>query len=396
MTSATSAGMHVSDIDMFTAAAIQDMHACDAQLRDQAPVVYLSKYDIWATGRHEHVREVMRDYETYSSQSRPFHDPASVRPLILVDDDPPRHTKLRQLFQRVLAPSIIKGMKDVFEAEAARLVDRLLERGEVDGHDDVAVAYVLKVFPDIMGCSDEGRENFLLFGELAFNTLGPPNDILRTSFERGAASLPWVDAKCKREKVRPGVFGFEFFAAADAGDLTEEEAELLTKTLYAAGTDTTICAVENLLHAFAQHPDQWRLVREEPALVRAAFDEILRYDAPARVGGRITTRETKIGGVHVPAGARISTLLLAAGRDPRAWPDPDRFDVKRQTNGHVGLGVGIHACAGQMLARMEAEALFTALARRVERIEPIGDAVRSSNMIAHGWQQVPLRLVPIG
>jgi cytochrome P450 len=383
----------VSDVDMYSPEAIRDMHACDAQLREQAPVVYLSKYNIWATGRHEHVREVMRDYETYSSKSRPFHDPATVRPVILVDDDPPRHTKLRELFQRVLAPPILQRMKEVFELEAERLVDRLLARGEVDGHQDVAVGYVLKVFPDVMGCPDEDRENVLLFGELAFNTLGPPNDILRVSFERGAASLPWIDEKCKRNAIRPGVFGAEFFAAVDAGELSEEEAELLTKTFYAAGTDTTICAIENLLHAFAENPAEWQLVRQEPGLVRSAFDEILRYDAPARVGGRITTRETTIGGVRIPAGARISTLLLAAGRDPRAWTEAERFQVRRRSNGHVGLGVGIHACVGQMLARMEGEAIFSAFARKVERIEPAGNPVRSPNMIAHGWSRLPLRLV---
>jgi cytochrome P450 len=119
---------------------------------------------------------------------------------------------------------------------------------------------------------------------------------------------------------------------------------------------------------------------------------MLRYDCPARYGGRITTRAVEFDGVELPAGARLLLLWLAAGRDPRRWEDPDRYDLTRKVTGHIGLGFGIHACVGQALARMEGETLFAALARRVERIELAGEPDAAVNMAAHGHEHLPLRL----
>jgi len=388
---------HVSDFDPFAVEAVRDPQTYDALLREQAPAVYLERYDIWATGRHEHVYEAARDWEAFSSTSRPFHDPNSIRPEILLTDDPPQHPRVRAVIQRALSPAVIRRMRDDFEREAATHVDGLLERAEggvveLDGRHDIASPFVLKVFPDAIGLPDEGREHLIRFGDAAFNTFGPPNEIFREGLRKGAAAIEWVEANCKPEVMRPGGMGAMIYAAAAAGEVTWDEAELLVKTLFSAGADTTIFGIGNLLQAFARFPEQWELVRADPSHARAAFEEMLRYDCPARYGGRITTRRVDLDGVQVPAGARILLLWLAAGRDPRRWEDPDRFDLTRKVTGHIGLGFGIHACVGQALARMEGETLFAALARRVERIELAGEPEAAVNMAAHGHERLPLRL----
>jgi cytochrome P450 len=289
-------------------------------------------------------------------------------------------------------------MKEDFVREADAHVDRLLADAgpahpvELDGRHDIASPFVLKVFPDAIGLPEEGREHLVRFGDAAFNTFGPPNEIFEEGLRKGAEAIAWVEENCKPEVMRPGGMGATIYAAAESGEITWEEAELLVKTLFAAGSDTTIFGIGNLLQAFARHPGQWELLRADPSRSRAAFEEMLRYDCPARYGGRITTRAVELDGVEVPEGARLLLLWLAAGRDPRRWDDPGRYDLGRKVTGHIGLGFGIHACVGQALARMEGETLFAALARRVERIELAGEPENAVNMAAHGHERLPLRL----
>jgi cytochrome P450 len=304
---------------------------------------------------------------------------------------------VRAAIQPAISPAVITRMREDFVREADAHVDRLLAGAsgsavELDGRHDIASPFVLRVFPDAVGLPEEGREHLVRFGDAAFNTFGPPDEIFRDGLRKGAEALEWVEVSCKPEVMRPGGMGATIYAAAESGEIGWDEAELLVKTLFSAGSDTTIFGIGNLLQAFARFPDQWDLLRSDPSRSRAAFEEMLRYDCPARYGGRITTRAIEFDGVELPAGARLLLLWLAAGRDPRRWEEPDRYDLTRKVTGHIGLGVGIHACVGQALARMEGEALFAALARRVERIELAGEPEAAVNMAAHGHEHLPLRL----
>jgi cytochrome P450 len=386
----------ISDLDPFTVEAIREAQAFDGSLREMASVVYLPQYDIWVVGRHAEVNLVASDWRNYSNTSRPFHDPNSIRPEILLNFDPPEHARVRTVIQKVLAPAVMNRIRDLFVRAADELVERLVASGSVavNGHRDVAAAYVLKAFPDAIGLPQEGRHHLLHFSDAVFNTFGPPNDILLRGIERGAGAIAWVEANCKRETLAPGGLGAAMYEAADRGTVTEEEAELLVKTMYAAGADTTILGIGSLLRAFAEFPEQWEILKKDPSLSRQAFEEILRYECPARFGGRITVREVEIAGLRVPAGARMMMLWMAAGRDPRRWENADQYDLNRMLSGHVGMGYGVHACVGQSLARLEGECIFAALARKVDRIELIGEPETAINMAAHGYDELPIRLHP--
>ena len=384
-----------SDYDPFTEEAILDAHTHDGALRDIAPAVYLERYDVWAVARFADVQAMLKDWETFTSTTRPFFDPKAIRPNILLTEDPPDHNRTRAVIMRSLSAPALRKLQDEFDRAAVALVDELLERGGVvDGHLDIASAYVLQVFPDVLGLSKEGRHHLLRFGDAAFNAFGPANEIQRRGMERAAEAIAWVDRSVKREAVDPDGLGGAMFKAADAGEITEHEAELLVRTLFAAGSDTTIYGIGSMVRAFAEHPEQWDLLREDRKLVRNAFEEVLRYDSPSRFGGRATNDVTEIDGVTLPAGARIMVMFLAAGRDPRRWEAPDTFDIRRKVVGHINLGYGIHACAGQALARIEGQAVLNALADRVQRIEPAGEPERAVNFQAHGHEHIPVRLVP--
>jgi cytochrome P450 len=182
------------------------------------------------------------------------------------------------------------------------------------------------------------------------------------------------------------------YGLADDQVVTQAEAKLLLQTVLAAGADTTILTMANAMRAFALYPEEYQKIRTDPTLVRIAFDESLRWDSPSRMAGRITTREVEIGGYAVPAGQRVGLMFAAANRDPRAWSDPDQYDLGRDLKKQVGWGYGVHACVGRVLAQLEASTLLTEVARRVARIEIAGDPEPWMTTIGHGPAKLPIRL----
>ena len=169
---------------------------------------------------------------------------------------------------------------------------------------------------------------------------------------------------------------------------------MLVRSFLSAGVDTTVNGIGQALHCLARHPEQWRLLADDPSLARSAFDETLRYDSSAPFLFRTTTRDTVLCDVEIPQHEKVLELLNSANRDPARWEDPDTFDIRRKAVGHLGFGVGIHGCVGQMVARLEAESVLTALARRVEAIEIAGDVRRRPSSGLRGVAKLPVTLTP--
>jgi 4-methoxybenzoate monooxygenase (O-demethylating) len=167
---------------------------------------------------------------------------------------------------------------------------------------------------------------------------------------------------------------------------------VIVRSLLSAGVDTTVHGISAVLYGFATHPAEWQRLREQPSLARVAFDEAVRWESPVQTFFRTTTSDVRLGGVVIPDGAKILMFLAAANRDPRRWVEPDRFDLSRDPSAHVGFGMGIHQCVGQHVARLEAEAVLTALARRVESIEIAGPTKRHHNNTLRAWESIPMRV----
>jgi hypothetical protein len=316
-----------------------------------------------------------------------------VRPEILLTDDPPRHTQVRAVIGRALSPKAMKAMEDAFKREAEILVDDLLSSdGEIDAVGGITARYVHKVLPDLMGLPEQGREKMTPFGNAVWATMGPMNDLFHEAMANAGDSFQWVDKSCDRESIRPNSLGGEMYAAADRGEISEQDAKLLTLTILSAGSDTTVITMANALNLFARFPEQYQVLREEPSLLRNAFDEALRWDSPSRMAGRIAKVDVPVDDYLIPAGTRCGLMFAAANRDPRKWEAPEQFEVRRDVRGHLGWGQGIHMCVGKALAQAEADALLGEIVRRVERIEPAGDPEPWMTTIGHGPIKVPVRL----
>jgi cytochrome P450 len=383
----------VTDLDMFSAEAIRNARQIDDDLREMAPAVKLSREDITIIGRHEHVKQGLADWRTFSSASRPFHDPNSPRPEILLTDDPPRHTDVRQVVAKAMSKKAMERWESRFRDDAKRIVDSLLPRsGEViNATADISRPFVYKALPDVIGLPEEGREHMEAFGHMVWATLGPTNELFEEAMTDAETIGAWISTATLRDRLAPESLGMSMFEAADAGEITEDDALLLVQTIVAASADTTVMTLSAAIRAFCEFPDQWELLRSDRSLVRNAFDESLRWDSPSRMAGRITTTDVDIDGITIPAGERCGLLFAAANRDPRRWDEPDRFMVARDLAGQLGWGFGVHLCVGRQLAVLEADALLSALLDTVDHWESAGESEPWMTTIGHGPASLPVR-----
>jgi 4-methoxybenzoate monooxygenase (O-demethylating) len=392
-------GVPVIDVDPYDPATLRDPYPMHRRLRDAGPVGYIPRYGHYALARFAQVRAALADAETYSSAAgvglRDPREPGYFRtPGLLLEQDPPEHTRFRGVFGPLLSAPAVRALRERSGEVAARLVDRLVARRHIDVVADLARPFPLTVLPDAVGLPVEGREHLIPFGDLVFNGFGPENELFRAALERSGPARGWVAEAMRRENLSATGMGATIFGFADEGIVTEHEAGLLVRNFLSAGIDTTVSAISGALYLLARHPDQWRALRADPSRARAAFEESVRLISPVQAFARRATRDVRFGDVTVPAGSRFLLFHSAANRDPRRWADPDRFDVDRRAAGHVGFGHGIHACVGQVIARLEGELVLTALARRVERIEPLGEPRWHLNNAVRSIASLPVRLHP--
>jgi cytochrome P450 len=392
------ADLPVSDADPFGHEVLEDPLPFHEQLREAGPVVYLSRYDVHALGRYEQVHAALVDWQQFQSaagvglsnfrKEKPWRPPS-----LLLEADPPRHDAPRRVLSKVLGPRALRRLRDRWTADAEELVDSVLAAGaEFDVVPALAEAFPLRVFPDAVGIGPDGRENLLPYGDHAFNAFGPPNDLMAKGEPRVAELSGWVGRQCAREALTDDGFGAAIWAAADRGEVTPQQAPLMVRSLLTAGVDTTVHGISAVLYGFATHPEQWARLVADPSLARVAFDEAVRWESPVQTFFRTTTTDVEIGGTVVPEGHKVLMFLASANRDPRRWTDPDRFDLSRDPSGHVGFGMGLHQCVGQHVARLEAEAVLIALARRVRGIELAGPTRRHLNNTLRAWESLPVRL----
>lgn len=322
----------VSTVDPFSHGFLGDPYPHHEALREAGPAVWLERYGIWAMARHEQVRDALTDWQTYCSSAgvglSDFRkEPPWRPPSIILEADPPLHTRTRAVLTRILSPAAIKVLRETFEREAEALIERLVERREFDGVADLAEAYPLKVFPDAVGISEDGRENLLPYGTMVFNSFGPRNDLFQQAMANAGPVRDWIMSKCSRAALAPDGLGMQIFRAVDAGELSEDEAGMLVRSFLSAGIDTTVYGLGNALYCLARYPEQWQALRKNPNLIRGAFEEILRFEAPVQTFFRTTTRPVEVGGVALGDGEKVLLFLAAANRDPRRWERADTFDV---------------------------------------------------------------------
>jgi cytochrome P450 len=379
------------DHDIFSTESILNPYEYDGRMREAAPIVWLEGCQSWFVGRHAECQEIYSNPRLFSSRVLPFNSTNSIAPPVLLSEDPPKHTGEKTTIQSVFTPGKVKAAAVGFRPVADEMVDALIAEGTGDGY-EIAETFILRVFPDMLGLPQENRKALVDFGQAVLNSFAPMNDLTRAALEKAGWGFEWITTQCARDKVTKDGFAEKIYALSDEGKITEEVAGFFVRTVLAAGFDTTILSLTNAIALFARHPDQWAMMRADRRLVGNAFDEVLRYMPPGRYSNRAAKEDCVVGGVRMRAGDQIALGIAAAGRDPRRWDDPDRFDITRKASGHLAFGFGIHACIGQVLARLEYEAMINAMLDRIERLELIEEPSVLMNNVTTGFSRVPIRV----
>lgn len=381
--------------DLYSPATIADPYPAYAELRRLGPVVHLRQHRAWAITSYDDCKRTLLDDGTFVSGKGVALNPLANRlgRGTTLSSDGEEHTQKRKLVAHRLTPRALREMTETVEAAATRVADEAVALGAVDGVTAIARPVPLQVVPDLVGWPAEEREHLLRWAAATFDVLGPLN---ATSLRSAAASIGmmrFAGRIARTGNVLPGSMGDEVIAAARAGTIGRGDSSSLMIDYLAPSLDTTISGIASALLLFAQHPEQWDALRADRSLIPNAVNEVLRFEAPLRAFTRYVGKDTEVAGTTLRRGERVVVLYASANRDEASWEQPDVFDIRRRDAArHLGFGHGSHACAGMGLARLETQAVLSALADRVERIELTGEPVWARNNVIRGLASLPLVL----
>ncbi|MFG2469736.1 cytochrome P450 [Streptomyces canus] len=381
-----------SDVDLFADETLHDPYPALRRLREAGPAVRLTTYDAWVLPRYDHVRAALADHERFSSAQGVGYEDQFNAPMkgSVLASDPPDHTRLRAVLSDKLAPKALAKLRTRIADLADDLVAGAVAKGDFDAVADLAAVFPVTVVADLIGLTEEARGPLLSFADAAFNTFGPFNARAQASLPFIGQMFEYLNTVMVPENLRPDGWAAAVYQAADRGEIEPTSVVPLLSAYVVASMDTTINGIGNTILLFAQHPEAYQEVRTEPALLGPAFEESLRLESPAQGFFRRTTQPVDIEGITIPADTKVLLSWASANRDERKWERPEEFLVRRNPVDHVGFGYGVHGCAGQGLARLEAQAVLGALVRRASSIELAGEPVRKLNNVIRGLASLPV------
>jgi cytochrome P450 len=347
------------------------------RLRTEAPV-HWSPMGLWVLTRYDDVVTALRDPRFGRAGFEPLLDAVygdgivtGELPPSMLFRDPPDHTRLRSLVSRAFTPRVVEGMRPHIRELVDGLLGRVEGAGAMDVIADLAYPLPVRVIGEMLGVPPGDSDTIRQWSAAIarnLDAIGLPADPAVVDRGRAAhrALVDYFRRLIPERRRRPtGDLLSLLIAAEEQGDRLSE-GELLTSCLllFIAGHETTVNLIGNGVLALLQHPDQLQKLRDDPALVPSAVEELLRWDSPVQRTARITAAEVEIGGQRIDRGSFVVAAIGAANRDPAHFADPDRLDITRRDNRHVAFGFGIHFCLGAPLARIEAQiALDAVLAR---------------------------------
>jgi cytochrome P450 len=379
-----------STLDPYTDQALLNPWPLYRELREMGPVVWLEKYGMFALTRYDVVVKALRDWKAFpSSFGVMMNDPMNqvLRGNTLCSDGDAHH-RLRRVVIRPVTPVALEWLKEEVEREAEAVVDRLCGKGRFCATGELATYLPVTIVSRAVGLPEQGRERMMEWSIGLFNCFGPMNERTRNAMPVLSEMMQYARTHAVPGKLKPGSWAEAIHHAAAAGEVPSEAVPVMMIDYMGPSLDTTIFAISSGVWLFANYPDQWDLVRNDPSLIPAAINEVLRMEAPIQDFSRYVARDYNLDGVSLPENSRAIIFYGAANRDPRQFPYPDRFDVRRDNAGrHMTFGTGPHICLGMNLARLEMRALFTALARKVKRFH-IEAQERALNNVLRGFSKL--------
>ena len=384
------------------------------ELREKDPYHHSPLVGALVVSKYDDVDKILRDYKMFSSERNPDQNrqrmnarsspsrdipeqiESQLQPSMLALD-PPDHTRLRGLVSRAFTPRQIAKMEDHIRDTAHRLLDEVEGENEFDLMANLAALLPTVVIAEMIGVPTSDRDDFKEWSDKFARVLEPnltereQEDVFNTAlvFDRYFKDIIAQRRKDPREDLVS-----RLIEAQEEGDtLTDAEMIVTLRLLLVAGNETTTNLIGNGLKALLEHPEQLELLRQRPELLDNAIEEMLRYDSPVQLDGRVVMEETQIDRHTLKPGHMISTLIGGANRDPEEFTDPEALDITREDSGNISFGRGIHHCLGAPLARLEGKIAFEAMLERFSDIQRgTRTPVYKPNIVLRGLEHLDIRV----
>jgi cytochrome P450 len=337
-------------------------------IMDEHPLVEVE--DGYAATNRDFVELILKNPSVFSSK-KAFDVLASPVPLVPIAFDPPEQTRYRRILQPFFSPRAIKPLESDLRRQVVDLIDPIVARGECEFVSEVAAVLPTQVFLALFGLPLDMRDQFIEWKDAVLNLSAAAgqtsvDEAAQEGMQKAAELFMYLSELVQK---RRGVSGDDVLSQAlnveppDA--LSDEEAIGLCFLFILAGLDTVMDALGFGMHRLAQNPDKRKEIVDDPALIPAAMEELLRLDPPAPFIPRVTTEETQVGEHILPEGSRITSYLAVANRDEKLFENPYGIDFHRPDNRHISFGMGVHRCLGSHLARLEMQIVYEEWHKRI-------------------------------
>jgi cytochrome P450 len=393
-------------LDFGSASFTDDPYPSYRRARERGPVVR-DEHGMWLVTDYATCTEVLRDKRWGHADRDPalaseVQAPAMrIRVFPELDSDPwpfmrqnpPDHTRVRSLVNKAFTPRMIAGFESTVATLAAELVDGIVAAGSGDLVESFAAALPIRSISARMGVPPEDWDQLLTWSmeySRGFDPGYAADEDQLSVCERAAYGLRdyFTELVATRRSSPQADLLSELVAARDDGDLLSDEELVVTAALLlSAGNETSVSLLGNGALTLLEHPDQLPAFRADPA---TAVEELLRYESPFQFGDRVALEPVRLGGVDIAAGERALLLVGSANRDPAAFPDPDRLDLRREPNRHLSFGAGIHFCIGAPMARLQGRVALRTLFDRAPGLRLAGAPVRNGVAWNRGLAELPV------
>ncbi len=394
--------------DVFSPEHRSDPYALYASMREQGPI-FDAGNNLWFVFSHELANSLLRAKGTSSNEQNGtfFRQMAAVdervakyaeeEPIMLFLD-PPDHTRLRRLVSKAFTPRTVEKLVPRVQALTDELLDAVAGEETWNLIEHFAHPLPVQVICEMLGIPKADEALFSGWSNLLTQGLDPgvlrsEEDNLRIEAANDELIAYTADLLAQRRSAPADDLISELLAVRDGEDrLSEDELLKLVVLLLVAGHETTVNLIGNSIVALCRNPDQLDRWQGDPALTTSAVDELLRYDSPVQLGMRVLLEPTELGGVTVPAGDQVLTILGSANRDPAVFADPDRLDLGRENAArNLSFGGGIHHCLGMALARVEGQIALGSVLERYDSIELAAEPEVRPRLVLRGYDNVIVR-----